>query len=175
MPESQLYDQMMLQVPSTKARSRAKHKNQRVDLRRDVWTLLFEFYDAERPQMSARCQEFGLTPQQGLVLRLIKPGSGSAMNEIANDFGCDASNITGIVNRLEARGFVKRTQPEHDRRVKMIELTKSGDAFRDKFLDRAYEPSAAIGSLSQEQLRAMRDLLVQIQASRQASGSQTAA
>jgi DNA-binding MarR family transcriptional regulator len=41
--------------------------------------------------------------------------------------GCDASNITGIVDRLEAKELVVRTADPGDRRVKLIERTRAGD------------------------------------------------
>ena len=40
------------------------------------------------------------------------------MHEIATRLACDNSNVTGIVDRLEARGLVTRRPGEQDRRVK---------------------------------------------------------
>ena len=40
---------------------------------------------------------------------------------------CDASNVTGIVDRLEARELVRREADPADRRVKMVMLTEEGE------------------------------------------------
>ena len=51
-----------------------------------------------------------------------------SMRQFAEHMGCDASNITGIVDRLEAKSLVVRTSDEKDRRVKLIRRTPDGDA-----------------------------------------------
>jgi DNA-binding MarR family transcriptional regulator len=55
-----------------------------------------------------------------------------AMNQIASRLHCDASNITGIVDRLEARGLVARGVKPGDRRIKVIVLTAEGKRVRKK-------------------------------------------
>ena len=40
------------------------------------------------------------------------------MSALAHALHCDNSNVTGIVDRLEAAGLVERRAAEHDRRVK---------------------------------------------------------
>ena len=125
--------------------------------------------------MSARYVEFGLTSQQGYLMRILDPGRPAPMNEMASVFGCDASNITGIVDRLETRGFVKREQHPQDRRLKMIALTKAGAEFQVKFLSRIYEPSGAMSALTSAQLQEMRELLTDIEDSRREPNSQSAA
>ena len=51
---------------------------------------------------------------------------GLPMHEIASLLACDSSNVTGIVDRLEARGLVTRRTAERDRRVKHIVPTPAG-------------------------------------------------
>ena len=71
-----------------------------------------------------RIGALGLTmPQAELVLAL---GSPLPMNQIADRMHCDASNLTGIVDRLEGRGLVERRVRAADRRVKEIALTPEG-------------------------------------------------
>jgi DNA-binding MarR family transcriptional regulator len=66
----------------------------------------------------------GLTvPQAGLLHTL---GSPLPMKQIAERMHCDASNLTGIVDRLEDRGLVERRVRADDRRVKEIALTREG-------------------------------------------------
>ena len=48
------------------------------------------------------------------------------MGSLAVELQCDASNITQIVNRLEARGFVAREADPTDRRARLLRLTRDG-------------------------------------------------
>lgn len=48
------------------------------------------------------------------------------MRELAALLGCDASNVTGIVDRLEAQGLARRDADPHDRRVKRVVATPEG-------------------------------------------------
>lgn len=49
---------------------------------------------------------------------------------------CEASNLTGLVDRLEARGLVERQPHPDDRRVKCVGLTAAGEQLgRDVWLE----------------------------------------
>lgn len=69
--------------------------------------------------------EHGLTLMQGKMLSLLRmPRS---MRELAELLACDASNVTGIVDRLEARELVRREPDPVDRRIKNVVLTGQGE------------------------------------------------
>ena len=42
------------------------------------------------------------------------------MGRLADTLSCDASNVTGLVDRLESRGLVRRQPSPDDRRVKVL-------------------------------------------------------
>ena len=52
------------------------------------------------------------------------------MSSLAGMLFCDASNVTGIVDRLEARGLIERRPAAQDRRVKLLALTPAGEQVR---------------------------------------------
>jgi DNA-binding MarR family transcriptional regulator len=81
------------------------------------------------------------------------------MAELACKHSCDASNITGLVDRLEARGLIERTSSAQDRRLKMIAVTPAGAELRQRLLDRLAEPPAFISALTESEQRKLRDLL----------------
>lgn len=81
------------------------------------------FYDAE-------AQRLDLTlPQAMLLYGLDRP---TPMREVADRRHCDASNVTGIVDRLETRGLVVRRTPADDRRVKELVLTEEGRRIHER-------------------------------------------
>jgi len=111
-------------------------------------------------RLHARCEEqvaqLDLTAAQALLLRQI--GGARPMGAIAGRMGCDASNLTGIVDRLEARGLVERRVNRADRRVKQLVLTEAGTRLRE----RAVAVSIAapgVSALSSAELRTLRELL----------------
>lgn len=87
-----------------------------------------------RRHMFMICETWNLTPVQGIILLMMKPGEGRAMSELADLLGCDASNCTGLVTRLESNGYVERATDENDRRVKQIRLTDKGTHCRDEIM-----------------------------------------
>ena len=70
-------------------------------------------------------REFGLTPSQYNVLRILR-GEGKPMPclEIAERMIQLVPAITGLIDRLEKQGFVNRERCTDDRRVVYIEITR---------------------------------------------------
>ncbi|MER7842853.1 MarR family transcriptional regulator [Kitasatospora sp. NPDC096077] len=99
-----------------------------------------------------------LTGAQAKVLALLRRGP-LPMRHIAQTLSCEPSNITGIVDRLEARDFVTREADRQDRRVKLVAATETGAAASEELresLNFAREPLAALG---QAERTVLRDLL----------------
>ncbi|MFE2720908.1 MarR family winged helix-turn-helix transcriptional regulator [Kitasatospora sp. NPDC059327] len=99
-----------------------------------------------------------LTGAQAKVLALLRRGP-MPMRHIAQTLSCEPSNITGIVDRLESRGFVTREADRQDRRVKLVAATETGSAASEELresLNFAREPLAALGP---DERTALRDLL----------------
>jgi DNA-binding MarR family transcriptional regulator len=116
----------------------------------ETWELIFELLLVARPRVPAAAAECGLTSAQCHLLRLLRPGTPMSMRSLADGLGCDASNVTGIVDRLEARGLVERHPSSHDRRVKELALTPAGVAARNAVVERLGEPPEPICRLSSE-------------------------
>lgn len=112
-------------------------------------------YHEEYEQAAA---QHSLTGAQARVLSLLALEP-MPMRRIAHSLRCEPSNVTGIVDRLEARGLVERRPDPSDRRVKLAALTEDGRAtarrLRDA-LDFAREPLAGL-SVTERTL--LRDLL----------------
>src|ERR687892_1793493 len=85
------------------------------DPAREAWGLLWRVMQANKPRFMALAQELGLAPMQLHALRVIEPGAELPMSSLAGKLFCDASNVTGIVDRLEARGLIERRAPRPGR------------------------------------------------------------
>jgi DNA-binding MarR family transcriptional regulator len=130
-----------------------------MDVAGEAWELLFRVAKAKHGILSARLAELDLTPVQAHALRRLDPDVPLAMSALADALFCHASNVTGIVDRLESRGLVERTPGAEDRRVKTLVLTPEGAVVRARVIELLSEPPAAIAALPAADLRALRDIL----------------
>jgi MarR family transcriptional regulator, organic hydroperoxide resistance regulator len=126
---------------------------------REAWRLLMDLAFANKSRFVEAMGAFDLTPVQGHVLRILQPGEPMPMNDLAGALRCDASNVTGLVDRLEQRGLLERRPGARDRRVKELLLTPSGLDVRERVLERMSEPPEAITQLSARDQRLLRDVL----------------
>jgi DNA-binding MarR family transcriptional regulator len=134
---------------------------------REIWELLVELSMSRmRQRFIATVAELDLSPPQAHALKFLAPERPIAMRELAGELRCDPSNITGIVDRLEARGLVERRVAPADRRIKTLLLTGDGVRLRARLLDRLSEPPAAIAALGDDEQRLLRDLLRRVVAGR---------
>ena len=124
-----------------------------------AWQLLMRFFFAQRAHLPASGAEFDLSPAQCHVLHLIEPGRPLPMRRLADTLSCDASNVTGLVDRLESRGLVQRQSSVRDRRVKVLQLTPTGTRLRSQVLRRMAERSLPLSKLSISQQRTLVRLL----------------
>ncbi len=106
------------------------------------------------------CESRNITPVQGMLLISLKPGVGRTMHEVAEMMGCDASNVTGLTDRLEENGHIERVADERDRRVKKIILTTKGEACRAVILEELQEVEALdLSNLTEDELKVLHCLL----------------
>jgi DNA-binding MarR family transcriptional regulator len=134
----------------TKAKPTPAHEAQR---------LFFELGMTQRTRAIARLATLGLTFPQAHALRLLEPDAPVPMRSLAELLVCDASNVTGIADRLEARGLVERRSDEHDRRIKVLALTPRGTEMRERVLEVMTQPPPAMLALPEADQRALRDIL----------------
>jgi DNA-binding MarR family transcriptional regulator len=132
---------------------------QRLSPAHEAQKLFFEIGMDQRVRVGTVLAGLGLTFAQAHALRLLDPERPLPMSSLAERLLCDASNVTGIADRLESRGLVERKSAEGDRRVKALTLTLAGAELRARVLELMSEPPAAIASLPVSDQRALRDIL----------------
>jgi DNA-binding MarR family transcriptional regulator len=119
----------------------------------------FELGMVHRTKVGAELGRLALSFSQAHALRLLDPGKPMPMSALAERLFCDASNVTGIADRLEARGLVRRQSAEGDRRVKALTITPKGMELREQVVALMTQPPEAIAALSEEDQLALRDIL----------------
>ncbi len=124
----------------------------------DAWHLLVRFFFVQRAHLPSLAADLDLSPAQCHVLHLMEPGEEVPMGQLADRLACDASNVTGLVDRLESRGLVRRRPSDEDRRIKVLQLTPAGLRARGMLVDRMSTPPPILDRLSARE----RDALVRI-------------
>ena len=125
----------------------------------EAWALLRTLLGRQRRRFLIAASELDLHPAQAGALLNMDPGEPRPMHELAALLACDNSNVTGIIDRLEARGLVARRTYEQDRRVKHVVLTALGKRLRSRLLAHVGRPPTGLGRLSPDEQRQLRDLL----------------
>jgi DNA-binding MarR family transcriptional regulator len=125
----------------------------------EAWALMQRLFGPQRRRFMTLAAEYELSPPQLGALKALDPDQPLAMSQLAGVLGCDNSNVTGIIDRLEYRGLVERRPADHDRRVKLLALTEEGRALRDALAARLHAPPAELAGLSAADQRALRDIL----------------
>jgi DNA-binding MarR family transcriptional regulator len=124
-----------------------------------AWQLLKKFFFAQRGRLASSGPAFDLSPIQCHVLHLIEPGRPLPMSRLADRLSCDASNVTGLVDRLESRGLVRRAPSPLDRRVKVLQLTPAGARRRAQLLRQKAGGALPLSRLSLDEQRTLVKIL----------------
>src|SRR5215469_3062370 len=81
-------------------------------------------------QISRRAREklaaHGVTPMQYAVLKVLWQQEGQTGAELGARLVIDSATMTGLIDRLEASGLLKRQADADDRRVQRLFVTKQG-------------------------------------------------
>ncbi|HET6464644.1 MAG TPA: MarR family transcriptional regulator [Nitrospiria bacterium] len=107
----------------------------------EIMHCLRRIFKAIQQYSEAVLKEFGVTGPQLWALRTIYDEGRLSMGELSQRMYLHMSTVSGVVDRLEEKGYVERTRGDEDRRVVKISLTKAGK----KLVQRG--PEAAQGKL----------------------------
>ena len=81
---------------------------------------------------SERMVRQGISMTQLHVLHMVEHHGGMPMSRLADMLDVSVSNATGLIDRIEERGFVERIRVASDRRMVVVQLTPSGRQMLDE-------------------------------------------
>jgi len=125
----------------------------------EVVGLWFEMQARLETHFTNLAAEYGMSAIQAKVLLVLQPDGAMTMRTLAGQLQYDASNLTGVVDRLEELRAVRRESPAHDRRAKAVVLTAEGQRMRQAFWGRLTNNTGPLGRLSGRDLAGLRRLL----------------
>jgi DNA-binding MarR family transcriptional regulator len=125
---------------------------------------LVEAYLAFWREDSRHIKSLKLTPSQFDVIATLGDTDGMTCAELSDATLVTKGTLTGVLDRLAAKGFIKREAVAGDRRCTKIKLTEKGEAlFRKVFAAHiAHIRPFFERALSQKDVEQMRTLLLHI-------------
>lgn len=129
--------------------------------------LIKQVFYLHEQQLNNCFKEFGLTASQTFTLIFLFKSreQGLTINQKDIEKELDISNptVTGILNRLEAKGLIERVPCRHDARAKNIEVTSKALEL-DKQLRAAFGQAdeKLVSSLSKEEVDNLHEYLIRI-------------
>jgi DNA-binding MarR family transcriptional regulator len=117
-------------------------------------------------RIEARLAEIGLSlPKLAALDRLTQAGESLPLGQLAERLSCVKSNVTQLVDRLEADGLVSRTADPNDRRSRLAVLTDAGrSAYRKGIEIQIQTERELFGVLTKEESELLHELLGKLQA-----------
>jgi DNA-binding MarR family transcriptional regulator len=139
----------------------------------DVVGLWVQMQSRLQAHFTTLAAEYSLSAIQAKVLLQLDPASPVTMRALASRLQYDPSNLTGVIDRLEALGAVRRQPDPTDRRAKGLVLTPTGAQMRDPFWQQLISDAGPLGHLSASELQHLRAILQSALAEPVRSGSPT--
>ena len=111
------------------------------------------------PRRTQALARRGLTPNDSRALFSLDAGQGRSMRSLADEWECDPSNTTWIVDRLEKLGLAERRAVPADRRVKLVALTPKGSRTRALLMQDFYHAPPEFAALDVDDLKVLERIL----------------
>lgn len=127
-----------------------------------LWQTLFGFLIRSAPVRTASLARRGLTPNDSRALFSLESRTGRSMRSLADEWQCDPSNATFIVDRLEQLGLASRQPLLHDKRVKLVVLTRKGEKTRTDLLREFHEPPPEFERLDRADLEGLERIMAKL-------------
>src|SRR5829696_6249896 len=126
----------------------------------ELQALVGTFVASYVREVGTTANRYGLTAAQTRALTLLSEPL--PMRTLADKLYCDASNVTGIVDRLEARGLVRRQADGADRRIKNVTTTDAGRELLAQVNGELHRAQRALAALSGEERDLLRSVLERV-------------
>jgi len=125
-----------------------------------LFVVLSKAYRSVADRVMDDIREYGLNPTEFAVLELLYHSGDQPLQKIGDKILLASGSITYVVDKLEEKGFLKRTQCAEDRRITHASITDKGKDLLNRIFPNHWKQIEQItaGLTEQEKLTAI-DLL----------------
>lgn len=128
-----------------------------------VETIVY-LYTESRRLTKGMASQFGLTGPQLTVIKMLESLGDLSLSSLSERIRAQNSTVTGIIDRMEREGLVRRERSTTDRRVVLIRLSEKGARLAQKI---EVEPMeifrSALSALSRDDVRDLLRILTKLQ------------
>ena len=132
------------------------------ELANEAWRLMFDHMRSHKHLFTGVAHEMGLTPGDMHALLSLEADAPRPMRAMAEEWRCDASNVTWMVDRLEQHGLVERQTLPNDRRVRTVALTEAGIKAQRRAGELLYQAPESFEHLTVDELKEFIHLLAKL-------------
>lgn len=112
----------------------------------ELWQAIRDIYRSVLRRLNARLEKEHITfPQYNVLLEISRNGP-LPMSKLGNRMLVAPANVTGLIDRMEMKGFVKRRRDSEDRRLYVVEITPIGKRIFRGISSRFREYTRGLGS-----------------------------
>jgi DNA-binding MarR family transcriptional regulator len=111
----------------------------------------------------ARLAPYGITPGQYGVLKCLWDEDGLTVKKLAERMYLDSTTITGLLDRMENKGLIKRQSSPSDRRALSVVLTPAGKALQEPVTQAIIDANQAVlKNMSEEEADSFLNILLSL-------------
>ena len=127
---------------------------------RRVGALLDQVGRQLRMHSMPALDSLGIRPRHLLTLTVLRDLGGSSQADLSTLLQIDRTNLVGLLNELEAEGWIERRRSPEDRRRHLVELTPAGSELLSKAeFALAFVEDHVFGALDNQQRETLYELL----------------
>lgn len=137
------------------------------DLKAVTWALLYQTFTAIFKETERALSPASISGPQAFALACLQYG-GSPMipSRLASFLAQESQSLTGLIDRMEQHGWVRRVRDLPDRRSLRLEITTAGESKLGEALTEGYKAATAIfACLDDDEMRTLARLLERIRMS----------
>ena len=129
-----------------------------------TWALLYQTFTAIFKETERALSPAGISGPQTFALACLKYG-GSPMipSRLASYLAQESQSLTGLIDRMEQHGWVRRVRDLPDRRSLRLEITSAGESKLDEALGQGLRAATSIFEcLDPDELHRLAELLERV-------------
>ncbi len=112
----------------------------------ELWQNIRDIYRAALKRLNAKLRKERITFSQYSVLLALSRNGPTQMSKLGEHMLVAPANVTGLVDRMEKKGYVRRRRHERDRRLYVIEATEKGSRIFKSISTRFRQYTGNLGS-----------------------------
>ncbi|MEC9488987.1 MAG: MarR family transcriptional regulator [Halanaerobium sp.] len=102
----------------------------------EIENLLRKIGSMMNKKLRESLHKYDLTPPQFHALIHTYKNKGVTIGELCDHMFLACSTVSGLVDRIEEKGWIRRIRDKQDRRIVRLELTESGEQLVEEILER---------------------------------------